>query len=148
MLFRSQQLKLIRAQAGAGGSLQWSFRALHQNRDGLADKLLRQINTTPALVPASPWLDATVPERPVVAFGQDAGRTVSVFQWGTPSGTAPAWWLLQQRVNGVWQSELLPGAQTNRTLKGASVPLPELLAVTAISRVGHASPPFVAQRAG
>ncbi|NBV21586.1 MAG: hypothetical protein EBS05_06635 [Proteobacteria bacterium] len=143
-----EQLKLIRAQPGATGSLQWSIKPLHQNRDGVADKLLRHVNQMPALIPASPWLDKTIPERPQVAFGQDAARVVSVFQWATPSGTMPGWWLVQMRTNGVWQTELLPGAQLNRSFRTPTGPLPEVIAVTAVSRCGQTSQPFVAQRIG
>lgn len=143
-----EQIKLIRAQPGATGSLQWSIKPLHQNRDGLADKLVRHTNQLPALIPASPWLDKTVPERPQVAFGQDAARTVSVFQWATPSGATPGWWLVQMRTNGAWQTELLPGTQVNRSIRAAGGALPELVAVTAVSRYGQVGQPFVAQRTG
>lgn len=143
-----KQLQLIRTQPGASGSLQWSIKALHQNRDGLADKLARLINQSPALIPASPWLDKAVPERPRVAFGQDAGRTVSVFQWATPGGTLPGWWLVQMRFNGAWQTEVLPGSQLNRSFRGAASLLPEAIAVTAVTRYGQMGQPFVAQRQG
>ena len=143
-----EQLKLTRAQPGASGSLQWSFKALHQNRDGLADKLVQQVFQTPALIPASPWLDKAVPERPQVAFGQDAAQTVATFQWATPSGAAPRWWLVQMRVNGAWQTELLPGSQVNRSLRVPASALPEIIAVTAVSRYGQVGQSFVAQRSG
>lgn len=141
-----RQLQLTRAQPGATGSLQWSIKALHQNRDGLADKLVRQINQTPALIPASPWLDKSVPARPQVAFGQDTGKTVSVFQWVMPDGSSPGWWLVQTRVNGTWQTELIPGSQMNRSFRGAASTLPELVAVSAVSRYGNLGQAFVAQR--
>jgi uncharacterized lipoprotein YddW (UPF0748 family) len=141
-----RQLQLARAQPGASGSLQWSIKALHQNRDGLADKLVRQINQTPALIPASPWLDRSVPARPQVAFGQDAAQTVSVFQWAIPGGAAPGWWLLQMRINGAWQTELIPGSQMNRSFQGAASALPELISVAAVSRYGNLGQAFVAQR--
>lgn len=141
-----RQLQLTRAQPGASGSLQWSIKALHQNRDGLADKLVRQINQTPALIPASPWLDKSVPARPQVAFGQDAAKTVSVFQWVMPDGSSPGWWLVQMRVNGAWQTELIPGSQMNRSFRGATGALPELISVAAVSRYGSLGQAFVAQR--
>lgn len=143
-----RQLQLIRAQSGATGSLQWSVKALHQNRDGLADKLVRQVFQSPALVPASPWLDKAVPGKPIVAFGQDAAATTSVFRWELPGGGAPGWWLVQTRFTGQWRTELVPGGQLTRTLSGGSAVLPEVIAVTAVSRFGQAGPAFVAQRTG
>lgn len=141
-----RQIQLIRAQTGAGGSLQWSVKALHQNRDGLADKLVRQVFQSPALVPASPWLDKTVPGKPIVAFGQDAKQTIAVFRWALPDGTAPGWWLVQMRFAGQWRTELLPGSEVTRTLSGGNSGLPEMIAVTALTRVGNAGLPFVAAR--
>jgi uncharacterized lipoprotein YddW (UPF0748 family) len=142
-----RQIQLIRGQPGAGGSLQWSIKALHQNRDGLADKLVRQVFQSPALVPASPWLDKAVPTKPIVAFGQDAKQTIAVFRWTLPDGGAPGWWLVQTRYAGQWRTELLPGSEVSRTLAGGNSALPELIAVTAISRFGNAGQPFVAARA-
>ena len=141
-----KQLQLIRAQAGASGSVQWSIKALHQNRDGLADKLVRQVNQTPALIPASPWLDQAVPAKPIVAFGQDAKQSLAVFRWALPDSSVPGWWLVQMRFAGQWRAELLPGGEPSRTLSGGNAALPELIAVTAVSRFGHAGAPFVAQR--
>jgi uncharacterized lipoprotein YddW (UPF0748 family) len=142
-----KQLQLIRTQPGATGSLQWSIKPLVQNRDGLAEKLVRQINQTPALIPASPWLDKAVPAKPIVAFGQDAAATTSVFRWELPGGTAPGWWLVQMRYAAQWRSELIPGNQSTKTIAGGNGALPEVIAVTAMSRFGNTGLPFVAQRA-
>lgn len=141
-----KQLQLIRAQSGATGSLQWSIKALLQNRDGLADKLVRQVNQTPALIPASPWLEKAVPAKPIVAFGQDAKQTTAVFRWALPDNSAPGWWLVQMRYTGQWRTELLPGSEVTRTLVGGNSALPEVIAVTAVSRFGNAGAPFVAER--
>ncbi len=126
--------------------MQWSIKPLHQNRDSLADKLVRQVFQAPALVPASPWLDKTVPGKPLVAFGQDAAATTSVFRWELPGGSAPGWWLVQMRFAGQWRSELIPGGQPTRTLPGSNAALPEVIAVAAVSRFGQLGPAFVAQR--
>ena len=141
-----QQLQITRTESGVTGSLQWSIKPLHQNRDGLADKLVRQLNQQPALVPASPWLEKQTPPKPVVAFGQDAKQTISVFRWELPDGATPAWWLVQMRFGGQWRSELVPGTQMTRTISGGNAVLPEVIAVTAVSRCGLLSTAFVAQR--
>lgn len=58
------------------------------------------------------------------------------------------WWLVQMRVNGAWQTELLPGSQVNRSFRVPASTLPEIIAVTAVSRYGQAGQSFVAQRSG
>ena len=141
-----QQLQLTRTESGVTGSLQWSIKPLHQNRDGLADKLVRQLNQQSALVPASPWLEKQAPPKPVVAFGQDALQIISVFRWELPGGATPGWWLVQMRFGGQWRTELVPGTQMTRTIPGGNAVLPEVIAVTAVSRCGLLSTAFVAQR--
>lgn len=141
-----EQLRLTRTQPGVTGSLQWSIKPLNQNRDGLADKLVQSVNQQFALVPASPWLGPTAPPKPIVAFGQDAHQTIAVFRWELPGSAAPRWWLVQMRFNGQWRTELIPGNQPTRSLAGGNAVLPEVIAVTAVSRAGLTSPTFVAQR--
>jgi len=54
----SGQIQLQRAQAPGSGHAHFSMVALRQNRRGLADHLKKSVYTEPALVPATPWLEA------------------------------------------------------------------------------------------
>ncbi|RQO60012.1 hypothetical protein DBR47_11380 [Paucibacter sp. KBW04] len=54
----SGQIQLQRAQAPGSGHAHFSMIALRQNRRGLADHLKKSVYTEPALVPATPWLEA------------------------------------------------------------------------------------------
>jgi hypothetical protein len=83
------------------------MRALMENRRGLADSLIAGPYALPALVPASPWLDARVPAAPALAVHQDA-----VGSWLT---IAPGddldvrFWIVQLRTGGEWQYLPLAG---------------------------------------
>jgi len=132
------QVRLIRKQ-GAGGHIHWNLRSLmrNENLDGL---LQRDLYAEPALLPAMHWLGSTRPAKPsLVARVDSAGSKVSV-DWQT---TEPASaWLLQTKANGRWSTEILPSKSGSFTISGT----PDVIAVSAIDRIGNASAPAVVER--
>ncbi len=137
------QLRHIRTQPGATGAIHWSIKPLLQNRDAIGDRLVRDVNAQPALVPASPWLDREGPARPRLAMGTDAAGNL-VIQWAADGAEKPWRWALQTRFGGVWRTDLFAAHQTAASFKS---PLwPDAVAVTAVDRVGNASAPAVAER--
>ncbi len=62
-----QQIDLMRRDVGAGGHIHFSTTAVMKNRRGIADVLDRDVYTSAALVPATPWLrprNMTLPPAP------------------------------------------------------------------------------------
>ena len=60
------------------------------------------------------------------------------------SGNEPVWrWTLQIRINGVWTTEILPANQTAWTFSNSQ---PDLIAVSAVDRVGNEGAPAVLQK--
>ena len=89
-----------------------------------------------ALVPASPWLDSLPPDKPKLIVVENSRSSLSV-RWETDG--EPAWlWVLQYRTNEVWATEILPANQTTRTFENSR---PEMIAVSAVDRVGNVSSP-------
>ena len=130
-----QQIQIAREQS-AGGEIHFHLRSVTQN-PALADAL-RRLYSQPALVPASPWLDSVPPDKPKLGIGES--RAGLRFQWES-SGGKPAWlWILQYRTNAVWATEILPAHQTTRTFENFK---PDLVAVSAVDRVGNLSSPAV-----
>ena len=64
-------------------------------------------------------------------------------RWHANGTTRPCLWVLQTRVVGAWQTEVLPATQNGR--RWARL-LPDVIALSAIDRNGNASPPSVIQR--
>ena len=131
-----RQIQLIRAQPGAGGELFYHLRSVLDNR-ALGDAV-HAAYTQAALVPPSPWLDDTPPEKPrlTATASHDSLRV----QWSQP-GPEPVWrWVFQARTNGVWTTEILPAGQTARLF---SHHLPDAVAVRAVDRVGNLSAALV-----
>jgi len=131
------QVLLQRTRSGGGaatGHIHFSMVALMQDREGMATLLQMGPYAQPALVPASPWLDATPPAAPTLRL---EGARVTV---APGAGEAPALWAVWRRVarpaGRVWQFDVQPGSLRRLPVQGA-----DLMAVSAVDRSGNASIP-------
>lgn len=131
------QIRLTREQAADDGNIHWSMKCLMQNRGTLAAALATELYAEPALIPASPWLDAKPPGKPEPR-ADDQGK----LRWAPVPGENIQWWVVQARSEGVWNTVILPGEARVQSFAGS----PEALAVTAVDRCGVASPPGVLER--
>lgn len=136
------QIRLTRRQPGASGHIHWSVKSLMPQGTGLSQLLASGVYAEPALVPASPWLDRSVPARPGVSVS-GTGTKVRV-RWKAGSGGNPVWrWVLQIKSGGGWRTTIVPASEQSATLTG---PRPEAIAVTAVGRTGNASRAAVLER--
>lgn len=135
-----EQIRLTRAQPGATGNVHFSMQALMGNSEGLADSLRAGAYSAPALVPASPWLDAKRPLEPEAAVHTDTitgGLALTV----QSAGKAPWLWVVRTRSGEEWSTTILPGAQRRYTLaRDLSSPRPEVVTVSAVGRTGNEGP--------
>lgn len=138
------QVRTTREQQGAGGNVHFSMKVLLEDRDSVGTALGRILYSEQALVPASPWMSAPTLGAPAVSVLQAKEDEVVVL---TPNAKdVVRWWLVQLKVGGRWESHVFDGTM-RRTPLGALLrnPLfaPDILAVTAIDRVGNALAPVV-----
>ncbi len=122
------QVTLQRTRPGATGHIHFSMSALMQDRDGVATLLQIGPYATPALVPATPWLDDQPPPAPLLRL---AGSRVAI---EPAAGEAAARWAVWRRVGGAWRFAVLPAAQRSFALDGADAAV-----VSAVDRVGNLS---------
>src|SRR5215211_854898 len=155
-----EQIRLTRA-ANAGGDIHFSMRALmpangvrrdsvlvgvatqppaQANAAALADRLRAQLYVEPALVPASPWLSAARPARPIVALRTDSATTEQVVRLRPGDGKPVAWWTVRVLADGAWRAWVIPGGQRRLTLTAAGSTPPTRVLVTAVNRYGNESP--------
>jgi hypothetical protein len=127
----ARQIQLTRKQAGASGTILYSFAALMKNRV-LANSLMAEFRQT-ALVPASPWLGSKPPASPSL---QVVSAKPLQVRWISGEGEPVRWWVLQYQTSAGWQTEILSDEERARNFKGGE---PESIAVTAVSRTGVAS---------
>jgi uncharacterized lipoprotein YddW (UPF0748 family) len=136
----TSQIRYTR-QLNSPGQIFWGMKNLMPGQSGLAEKLARESYSSPALVPAMPWLAGTnpPPDRPVLSV--TVGRSSVMLHWSKPDATELRAWIFQRRVNGIWLTDILPARRTHCELSGR----PEVIAVTALDRVNRVSAPTVVQ---
>lgn len=123
-----EQIRLTRARTGASGELLYNTTTTLKRKEGAVAASIAPLYASRALVPASPWLDASAPPAPVVSV---AG---SVVQLAPGSGEDARWWLLRSRHAGAWKTALVVGDRRSITLSSA----PERVLVNAIDAAGNA----------
>jgi len=115
------------------GVIHWSISSLTQNPN-MSQALLAGPYKKEALVPASPWLDKSIPDSPeVLAERRDSVVTVS---WKNATN-AFRWIVYYKDDNQLWNYQILNTNQrsTNINIKGKMIKV----AVTAVNRTGNES---------
>jgi hypothetical protein len=100
--------------------------------------LTREIYRQPALIPASPWLNATSPPPPKLSVG--IWRKSVHVTWKSAGGEPARGWVLQSRAQGNWNTQILPANCTDVYLDNAN---PDAISMRAVSRVGNLSEPAI-----
>jgi uncharacterized lipoprotein YddW (UPF0748 family) len=119
------------------GNILWSSSAIMKN--GALDSMLaRYVFQQSALVPASPWLDATWPGTPKLT-ATTWGQTTHV-QWQAATNKPVASWVWETRGNGAWSTQIFPAGRRDVYLDNT---WPDVVALRAVDRVGNLSEPAI-----
>lgn len=136
------QIELLRSRPKADGHIHFSMVALAENRKGIADQLRFGAYATAALVPATPWLEATIPPAPLVEV-QNAPETTQAgrLKLRPGSGTPPASYAIWIRQGSQWRFSVQPAAQPDLDLiEDTTLGEINAIVVTAVDRLGNESP--------
>ena len=128
-----RQIEVVRQRTDPG-ELQFHLRSVLDN-PVLAARV-RAEYASPALVPASPWLNATSPAPPKLSV--TIWKKYAHAQWQSPPGKPVGNWLFQMRTNGVWTTKIFPPGVTDLDFGNSN---PEAIAVRAADRLGNSSEP-------
>ena len=123
------------------GSVHWNLSSLTKN-PSLTKELIEGPYKTPALVPASPWLNNSKPPAPIVKFINNTSDIL--VSWETNDNNTFKWVLYFQYDNN-WEYRILSKQQINATLNkkmldasGKEIMLKNII-VSAIDRTGNES---------
>lgn len=119
------------------GHIHWSASALMKNA-ALDAALQREVYQQPALIPASPWLDATPPAKPGLSV-TPWKKTVTL-HWSNAGAEPARWWVLQCQTNGIWTTEIFPAAAASRYRENYQ---PSAVVLRAVDRTGNLSEPAI-----
>jgi uncharacterized lipoprotein YddW (UPF0748 family) len=131
----AQEIRVTRDTPGATGHVHFNTTVLMRNVEGIADTLAR-LYEEPALVPASPWLDRIPPDRPVARAVRDSLNGDLTLRFAPAQKQRIAWWLVQSRANGLWQSRILPGDERSHIFRYDDGDV-EVVSVAAVDRNGN-----------
>jgi uncharacterized lipoprotein YddW (UPF0748 family) len=154
-----QQIRLTRAQPGATGNVHFSMTVFLQNPDSLDERLVREVYTGPALVPASPWLGRGAPAAPLIGVRADSASGFWVLDVRPAAGladsaratsgaatttaaaaSAPWLWVVQTRTTNGWTTRIVPATEGLQVLGPLGDGAPLDVRVMAVDRVGNAGP--------
>jgi uncharacterized lipoprotein YddW (UPF0748 family) len=134
-----RQIRHTQETSGADGNIHFSMRALMPAEHDMGDRLHAAAYTTPAVVPASPWLGGTVPGRPRVSVESVGDGLEARF---AATDTVSVWlWVVRSHVDGRWNLDVVPGETASLRLpSGRTGGEPDAIAVSAIERTGLEGP--------
>lgn len=129
------QVRVTRLEPGASGNIHFSMKAFGLST-ALTTSLTRDVYSTTALVPPSPWLADSAPPKPKVMAKRTKGR------WElhlTPNqGSVIRLWTVRWRGESAWETATLPSTRSSVTLSDAQAAV-----ITVIDRAGMESEPTI-----
>ncbi|MDB5102119.1 MAG: hypothetical protein JWM80_6540 [Cyanobacteria bacterium RYN_339] len=131
----TRQIEATRKQPGAEGEIHFSMKPILTGAKGV-DKALEASYAAPALVPASPWLDAEPPAAPEATLTTNPTTNRKTLTW-KPQDEADVfrWAVYTQAQDGSWQTQIFP-ASKRTLLLGADA---KAIEIAAVDRTGNES---------
>jgi uncharacterized lipoprotein YddW (UPF0748 family) len=131
----ARQIDAVRKQPGAEGEIQFSMKPVATGAKGV-DKLIAERYATPALVPASPWLDANPPAKPEASLTTNPSTGAKTLTW-KPADEADVFrWAVYTRKDGQWSTQIYPASKRTLLLGAAA---PDAIEIAAVDRTGNES---------
>ena len=146
---QGSQIKLTRSdRRKSAGHIHWSWKAVAQNRRGLASLLAKSYYQQGALVPAITWSSATRPSKPRLTVRTEKVGKEMLLEWEAGDGPLPTHWVVQTRRGGKWAAaKIVPSRMRGMKFDlGGQYTAPEIISVTAANRYGNVSDPAVLRR--
>ncbi len=118
------------------GHMHFRMSALLWNGSAIGERMRTSVYSEPALFPATPWLGGPPPAPPTVT-----SVITEAIEVAAGDATPIAWWMVQSLgTDGRWRMTLLPGTLRRIALNALGDLGGRRIAVTAVDRVGQASP--------
>ncbi|MGC8669316.1 MAG: glycoside hydrolase family 10 protein [Chthonomonadales bacterium] len=137
------QVRLTRQEAGSGGAIHFSMKALMPGHPA-GEALRTGPYAQPALVPECSWLSRHAPSPPRISVKLERARKELIVELLPGRRKDVRLWLIQVRSAGRWDTTIWPGEERRVTLRASSNLGPgDCVAVSWIDRFGTQSKPSV-----
>lgn len=134
------QIKATREQKGATGNIHYSMKAFLKN-GGRINDAIKSVYAEPALVPASPWLDRTIPEKPSLVAREDKQGNINLIISANEGQKVWRWIYYTRSGNNRWQLQAVyPAGGKALTISINKQNCPTAVAVSGMNRAGNEGP--------
>lgn len=123
------QITMTRARVAGTGHMLYNANTTLKKSGGAVAASLSALYAQRALVPSSPWLDASPPATPAL------GVAARVVQFTPGAGEAVRWWVVRSHTSSGWQTRVLFGTVRSVTLSET----PDRVLVNAVDQAGNLS---------
>ena len=128
---------------GNAGHIHFSMAALLQNRKNISQRLNGELYLQPALVPATPWLEASPVLAPSYTLSDDQQSMYIDFKNSENVHLIAIW----KRFQTTWVFSVQSSREKTILLKNDEQPgIPDEIVVTLLNRAGQESPPIIFKR--
>lgn len=135
------QIERSRQRSGSLGTILYNTTSVRLDKGGLATALAATTNATPAITPATPWLDNVAPAAPTITAGASTTSGQLTVRVTNNAAEVLSWWLVRWRTGSSWSQRLVPWTESTIDIPAASGSTnTDAVVVTAIDRAGNASP--------
>ncbi len=123
------QVAMTRTRPAGTGHILYNTTTTLKKSGGAVATSLSSLYASPAIVPAYPWLDSTVPAVPAVSVSANA------VQMTPPAGESIRWWVVRARIGTTWSTRVVFGAERSVALSG----VPDRVLLNAVDQAGNLS---------
>lgn len=137
------QIEIAEKNPTSDGCVQFSMKTLMANQT-LTDALLNGPYAQPALVPSCLWLGGSQPDKPSVEVETPSSDHSVMLRWYEGSSSQANLvqvWVLQMRLQGAWQTRILPADCHTITFTADAKQLPDVVAISAVNNYNLQSVP-------
>lgn len=127
------QIAITRKDPLTLGGIHFSFKSLRNDMGGIQSKLRESVYTRDAIIPASPWMNASKIPSPKVAIKRDADHIRA--SWPAVNGTF--WYVIYAKDKNGWSYSIVPASE--RSISLSADRKIESIVVKSVDRLGNES---------
>lgn len=133
------QIYTSRGFPGVSGAVHFSMKTFLENTQGFNQLIAAGPHALPSVVPASPWMDSSLP-LPPSANVRDYGEFYTL-HIGYNEPEKARWWIVRTKIGNVMEYDVIPAYRRDiRYFGGEAMKRPDQIWISSVNRLGLHSP--------